>query len=987
MVVQRTPPPVYRSPRKDPSASEASFSSFSSQTSQARKIGKLASSSAASHIEPSTPVQSAALSDFPSLDQMAAVSKEQRSASRPANRAAFAAAFPASGSAHIPSSLPRPTAQVNRGPSNDGDENRPQRPARSSLTNGAIQRARQQAGDETPLGVSQARAARQAAVGAPSKANSSLLADDSGDSTAQLVPGRRDAATDPILANIDVENPQLPSLSQPVSTTASTTQVAQTNGAHAVADMSTSSQASIFGTRKRRNGADQPISGASAGTAYDFSKYLDGELDPFNRASRANPRRESRPLPAQQMPVDDVDEAETSADTTARGGPADPSNTVPSTAPVESTPLISRVKAAAVATPRMSPHASPSVSSRKFAHLSSLSNGHTTSIAGNVAQSAAGDASTASLASHNRFEPSARTDRIQTMELGELRKRHTALVRELVAVEDALASAKEESEGWASECTGLQEQLTTLKSDHQIALGREARARSELQVRLSQYKIEADERAWKLLGQRRQACLIDVALQHAKNEATYHEGRYHATESELEGQKDELRLRLMLERKRADLLALHVKAALRDGARLKRRLIAKSSALNELQRENEKLAEQLEDARGSRHAGGKDEVAALRQKLEEAQAEIETLNERDAMMAETRKKWKAERKQLLAQVEELSSAPAPAAVHKIQQPMEVARAAKLSKPLVASQMLPPSSPVYAKKKSRQPMQGASELGPPSEDYDDGGVGNALAARKTTTAKTTLPLVPFAHMSSKTAPVKKAEKPVKAVKTKASKDWRAITDSSEEGSDDGQDRRLRGRRAGADSDSEQDSDDGRRAKTKSSKQKSSVRQASALRTKVSQAKKAKAAPAIDYNDQTADPSATPVIRSNKRNVPRADSDNDEPADSSVLGAKFGRDRTNFTLAPNAKAAKTSKISAQPAAAQDRQKKKKRKLLGGGGAMQWGGATGAANDAAGLAPNFDIPLELSPIKGGAAEGKGGAGAALLAGLGMPTRNFFV
>ena len=137
--------------------------------------------------------------------------------------------------------------------------------------------------------------------------------------------------------------------------------------------------------------------------------------------------------------------------------------------------------------------------------------------------------------------------------------------------------------------------------------------------------------------------------------------------------------------------------------------------------------------------------------------------------------------------------------------------------------------------------------------------------------------------------------------------------------------------------------------------------------------------IEYDDQTADPSATPIIRSNKRTV---DEDSDEDrADSSVLGAKFGRDRTNLALPKAAtKGAKASKLAAS--AADDGQvKKKKRKLLGGGGAMQWG--AGAANDA-GLAPNFDIPLELSPIKGGAT--KAGAGAAFLAGFGMPSRNPF-
>ncbi len=220
--------------------------------------------------------------------------------SRPiTNRAAFTASFPASSSSNtVPSSLPRPSAQMRSNVINDeNDHDQRARTARSSLTSGAIQRVRQQAGDETPLGVSQARAARQAlsANAASSQANRSLIADDSGDSTAQLVPGRRDL--NPVLATIDVENPQMPGLSQSVAPSASTLATNNTaaTSVDAPADSSTASQAAIFGTAGRRNGADQPIGGATVGTAYDFSKYLDGELDPFNRASRANPRRESRP--------------------------------------------------------------------------------------------------------------------------------------------------------------------------------------------------------------------------------------------------------------------------------------------------------------------------------------------------------------------------------------------------------------------------------------------------------------------------------------------------------------------------------------------------------------------------------------------------------------------------------------------------------------------------------------------------------------------
>ncbi|GAC96514.1 hypothetical protein PHSY_004094 [Pseudozyma hubeiensis SY62] len=982
MVVQRTPPPVRRSPRKG--SSQPPEAPLSSQSSQ--RIGKIVSStpSTLSRAVPSTPVPHNGASDFPSLDQMAAVSKEQRSVTRPTtNRAAFAASFPATASNHVPSSLPRPTAQVRSiQTEQESDENQRSRAARSSLTNGAIQRVRQLAGDETPLGVSQARAARQAHAASSSKADASLLADDSGDSTAQLVPGRRDAALNPLLANIDVENPQMPSLAPPAASAAPSAANAAPQAADdaAAADSSTASQASIFGTANRRNGRDQPIGAgaAAAGVAYDFSKYLDGELDPFNRASRANPRRESRPLSA-QPPGDDGEGAagaDTSGDTTARGGLTAPSATVPATAPIESTPLFSRVKAAAAAaTPRMSPHASPSVSSRKLAHLSSLANGHSTPTAATTASSVtAADASTAA---YSRFDPSARTDRIQTMELGELRKKATALSRDLAATQEALSAAKEESEGWASECTGLQEQIATLKAASQ----RESRARTELSVRLSQYKIEADDRAWKLLSQRRQACLIDVALQHAKNEATYHEGRYHATESELEGEKDELRIRLMLEKKRADLLAMHVKVALRDGARLKKRLGAKSAAVLELQAENQSLAEQLEDAqhtRGStKHARDDGEMAALRQQLEEAQAEIETLNERDAMMAETRKTWKAERKELLAQVEQLSSsssAPAPVA-----KTVEAMRPLKTIKSVVsASQMLPPSSPVYAKKK--RPMQGASELEPPSEDEeaDRRAVMAATAvARKPIASKTNAPLVPFAQLSTKAAAatkkiVKPAAKPAVAAAAptkKSSKNWRdevAITDSDE---------------------SDSDSDSATKRPSKSSKSKSTAAKKSSLKSAVSSStagRKTKPSMPIEYDDQTADPSATPIIRSHKR-IAQQDSDDDDdagPLDSSVL-AKFGRDRTNLATSSLA----TKKLAGLKASAVGKTadagvgKKKKRKLLGGGNAaMQW-------SDAGGLAPNFDIPLELSPIKGGAKAAGGGTGAAaFMAGFGMPARNPF-
>ncbi|GAC76427.1 hypothetical protein PANT_22d00022 [Moesziomyces antarcticus T-34] len=1004
MVVSRSPPPVRRSPRKDASAAlDASFSSFSSHATQPRKIGKLPSarSSAASVVEPATPVHAAApASSFPSLDQMAAASQERRSASRPADRAAFSASFPAKTSNMVPSSLPRPVSRPQMLHSDDDEQDPAHRArgARSSLTNGAIQRARQMAGDETPIAVSQAKAARQAA-GAARKGTSPLLADESGDSTAQLIPGRRDAAVDPVHADIQVDVPRLPSLDRPV-TSISASQPSRSETAppaNAAVDTSSASQASIFGTTNRRNGQDQPIGAANAavGTAYDFDKYLDSELDPFNRASRANPRRESRPLPAQQQP-DDEDEAESSGDTTARGSQlararsatAAGTAPAPASAPIESTPLFSRVKAAA--TPRLSPHASPSVSSHKLSHLSSLSSGQTASSSTSARQSVLADSS---IASNHRFDPSARADRIQTMELGELRKKHAALLRELDATQDALTAAKEESEGWASECTGLQEQLASTKSTHQAAITRESRTRAELQVRLHQYKIEADDRAWKLLGQRRQACLIDVALQHAKNEATYHEGRYHAADADLRGQMDELRIRLMLERKRADLLSLHVRAALRDEARLKKKLTAKSAASLELQAENEKLAELLEEARQSRangaEAGG--EAKSLRKELAEAQAEIEELQKRDDMMTETRKTWKSERKLLLAQIEELNAAPAPAAKSKL---AAQAPQPKVSKLIAAAQELPPSSPVYAKKRDRQPMQGASELGPPSEDEVDRHVVATAATRKPKGAKSSSPLVPFAKISAtsstKAALAKKSAKPAKAAtngKSSSSKSWRdevAITDSSEEDSDDNRQRR-RGRGARDDTDSEQDSED-ERAKAKASRKKSSAfagkksaTGSSGTRSKPAAVRKNKPAMPIEYDDQTADPSATPIIRSNKRTVD--DDSDDERADSSVLGAKFGRDRTNLAL-PKAtsKPAKPSKLVA-PAADEGQVKKKKRKLLGGGGAMQWGAA---ANDA-GLAPNFDIPLELSPIKGGAAS-KAGGGAAFLAGFGMPSRNPF-
>ena len=131
MVVQRTPPQVRRSPRKG-----SVVPSEAPVTSQPQETSRIVSStpSTSSRIEPSTPVPHTAASDFPSLDQMAAVSKEQRSVTRPsANRAAFAASFPATSLAQVPSSLPRPTAPVRTIRMDESsDDNQRARAARSS---------------------------------------------------------------------------------------------------------------------------------------------------------------------------------------------------------------------------------------------------------------------------------------------------------------------------------------------------------------------------------------------------------------------------------------------------------------------------------------------------------------------------------------------------------------------------------------------------------------------------------------------------------------------------------------------------------------------------------------------------------------------------------------------------------------------------------------------------------------------------------------
>ncbi|PWZ00795.1 hypothetical protein BCV70DRAFT_200057 [Testicularia cyperi] len=1043
MVVSRSPPPLRRSPRKaDSSIAENSFASFASQSSHAppRRIGMLPPSSrpsltnaastnghAAQQSSAATPVhnvyptlprptpQQHPLADFPSLDQMAASSRESREQRELASLHATSSDSsvssstshrlpPSSGTTVVPSSLPRPAKPYM---SENADD---RRVGRSSLTNGALERARQLAGDETPMAVSQAKSARSAAA---TTADIGSSGDDSGDRTAQLVTGRNGAAAASHVTNlsIDVERQQLPTLGNSNAPS------------------------------NRKAGQDKPI-GAGG---YDFGKYLDGELDPFNRASRNTVRRDSRPLPAPAAAAlareqdgrdsslanaeDDYDDDhdEESRDNTARGSMLPPrtvstsASVAPSSSrvPIESTPRIQQVKANA---PRMSPHASPSLSSRKLGHLKSLpaSNGTGPSL-----HSASTDGLDGPTSPSKGYDPASRSDRINTLELSELRKKHAAAMRDLAITRDELASAREESEGWASECTGLQEQLASVKETQRAAVVREQRARAELEVRLAQYKVEADDRAWRLLLERRRNGEVEAELGYAKNEASYSESRLAETETDLEMQKDELRIRLMLERKRADLVALHYKAGLRDAMRLKKRLAEKVRIANDLEHQNEELQARLaaaSEASANGNGSSGKEVRRLQREVDELRGEMATLHEREEMMAETRKNWKQERKQLLSQVAELeasvsaavsaASAPTKAAVAAASAP---SRSAVSAAPKNTSRardvgMDEPSSPVYSKKQSRRPMQGASELEVPSEaDFAPPPSSPVRASKSKSSAALVSsskgetarhlasPLVPFTKVGGgKTKDTAAAKSSKTKAASKKSTNWRdevAITDSSEEEDEDAESDGGRERRRGR----------GGAAGKKASV--AATRAKPAGKTKASTngtrgggggggSKKLKPIHGIEYDDQTADPSATPMIRTTKKRGMASDDDDEDDddgedgdgdfgagarggADSSVLGAKFGLDRTN--IPSTLTAGRTGKFNTKSAAASSGDKdtgvakKKKRKLLGvSHAALPWGNA----DTETGLAPNFDIPLELSPIKATATSKNTG----LLANLGF-------
>ncbi len=942
MVVSRSPPPVRRSPRKDASAAlDASFSSFSSHATQPRKIGKLPSarSSAASVVEPATPVHAAApASSFPSLDQMAAASQERRSASRPTDRAAFSASFPAKSSNMVPSSLPRPVSRPQMLHSDDDEQDPAHRArgARSSLTNGAIQRARQMAGDETPIAVSQAKAARQAA-GAARTGTSPLLADESGDSTAQLIPGRRDAAVDPVHADIQVDalaflaltgqlrpslhrkrparrqhhrqtrlsTPRaprrLPSLEPPIVETVKTSPSVRRMQPWAQPTTSTSilTANSTLSTERpaRTRGGNLVLSRLSN------SRTTRTKQSPQETPLRADPSwRAPVPLPppVPHLPQHQLLSSPLHSSVASKQPPPPASVRMPAPAsPVTNSPTFPHSPAVKQPRPRH-PLASLSSPTRPLLPITA-----STLLLVRIGSRPWSSANSARSTPH--YSASSTPPRTRSPQQ---RKSPRAGLQS------------------APVCRNSSHRPRAHTGCHHARVQDACRAPgapSPVQDRGRRPRVEVARTASPSLPDRRRtpACqkrshLSRGPLPCRRRRPQGPDGRAaHPPHARAQACRS---------------ASLHVRAALRDEARLKKKLAAKSAASLDLQAENEKLAELLEEARQSRangaEAGG--EAKSLRKELAEAQAEIEELRKRDDMMTETRKTWKSERKLLLAQIEELNAAPAPAAKSKL---AAQAPQPKVSKLIAAAQELPPSSPVYAKKRDRQPMQGASELGPPSEDEVDRHVVATAATRKPKGAKSSSPLVPFAKISAtsstKAALAKKSAKPAKAAtngKSSSSKSWRdevAITDSSEEDSDDNRQRR-RGRGARDDTDSEQDSED-ERAKAKASRRKSSASAgkksatgSSGTRSKPAAVRKNKPAMPIEYDDQTADPSATPIIRSNKRTVD--DDSDDERADSSVLGAKFGRDRTNLAL-PKAtsKPAKPSKLVA-PAADEARSRRR-------------------------------------------------------------------
>ncbi|KAN0061640.1 hypothetical protein ACQY0O_006566 [Thecaphora frezii] len=1172
-VFQHDPQPHNRQPQQQQQQQRDHDSSFASNVSASLRAGSLPNASI-----PSTPSHAAPLypalpdatpnasqrslrpppppaDEFPSLDEMAEAGrrKKEMSARNHASTSSTSSSslYPpisrtytvststsrviasSSTSVQVPSSLPRPNkARVGSLYAPQNAERNTAR--RSSLT--AMEAARKRAGDETPAAIADARAQRKQIA---NLRDASFDDDDDGnpnDTSAALVAGPHSATSANL--SIDVEGGRMPVPRRSVGRRISGDSHPGGHGrpSHAApfpeeADFSIEKQKST-----RRNGEDRPVT-----SGYDFSKYLDQDLDPFNVQGRKGLRRDSRPLPLPPPDIDGGDHGDDegdrhgevsrssfhSGDDTLRGGNVlPPSRQSARSAPqqqngaapvcsgkqeppaqgddagsydvemeeadqrrrqqqqqqsavgkeadedAQATPKPSkqpashpdasvggrsvsdsmlppsqlprsriRAQPAAMAPPptpvpmpmQSTPRMTPQMGSRKISHLSAFSVPGVPLVAADHAGAgttgAASDESgvTAS-AQKRRLDPAARTDRLMSLELAEAKKKLKLLEEKLEISEDQRRRTLEESEGWASEAARLEEDVARLRLQLETEAAYLQKATAELEAKVVQHKLESDEQRWRAVCLNRGFGELEADLVYCKNETTYES--YHAkeVEAELLKEKDELRLRLMAERRRSDVLAAKLKARLAEALVLRKRLSSRSSNEADLRSENDALTAGLEALRAeaealqgeaeaarnevaelrkqllaaAKNAKQSDEAKELRRELDEIKADMATHLEREEMMAETRKMWRKERKEMQAQIEELQA------------------------------QLQEQAEAIAKRSASNAKHGAAAVRAEENDEfddDDGdgdGGADAVSDDSLAAAPTTKKRAP-ASKASRRQPMQgasdaipsEAELPMSSPSPKTAKKKSAATGRTKAPAASALARsalaaasnnaRKRGRRGEADelieAASDQSDGDAPFAPAAAKKGGAAVTRAKATSGKakgsgaaMGRGRKPKAPIAVEYDDQTADPSATPMIRS-KRSMDellqmKADEDGDAAdgragaaeVDGSFAGRgraasrTIGQDSTN--AAATAAAAKCTKGAApappSPQPSEQPQKKKKRKLLGRGaaGLMSW---ANAADENDGLQPDYNIPLELSPIKPAAGGGRLGMFAGFGSGRG--------
>ncbi|EPQ31764.1 uncharacterized protein PFL1_01096 [Pseudozyma flocculosa PF-1] len=1094
MVIFRSPPPVARQgplalpkPRIEHSQQPNSSFNADASTSISMRPGSLPNASV-----PSTPSQHTSLypslptatpntsqhglrrpppppaDDFPSLDEMAQVQRQKNesngrntsftssssaSASRTYTASTSSSSRPmpsSSTTVQVPSSLPRPNkarTSLSQGPVT----------RRSSLT--AIEAARQRAGDETPTAVTHARAQSQQA----GTHGGTSTGDDSNDTSNALVAGPNGAVSANI--SIDLESGKLPMLRRPSTSKRSSdvgtrssrsSMVASTPAQEPVdppfagADLSTASQ------RSRRNGEDRPIS-----SGYDFSKYLEQGIDPFNAASRKEMRRESRPLP---VPVSqDADDGEMSRDAsrsysrsgddTLRGDailPPSKQSARPLPPPIDDAasaapnlehggqdrsgqggidvedqqptpkaqpPIAARGEAsvagrsvsssmgppsqlprpqfkmpalpasqpAKMAPPpvpmQSTPRATPQAGTRKINHLSGFSVPGVPSVAVNGAPaSQAGDESTVSAsAQKRRLDPAARTDRLMSLELAEAKKKVKLLSEKLEVSEDQQRRTMEESEGWASEAARLEDDVARLRSQLEDEATQVHRATLELEAKVVQHKLDADERQWRLLCEKRNFTELESDLVYCRNETTYESYRAKEIEANLLMEKDDLRIRLMAERKRSDVLAVKLKGKLRETVQLRKRLSARAGDDSSLRSHNERLSSEVEvlqadveslrteasdlrkqlAAASSKTPKQTQELEELRRDNAEMQEDIATYVEREEMMAETRKAWKKERREMQAQIRELE-----AQLEESLAQSEVPKAAKKRSAAPAAHLDDEADALSDESLAAAPVaQGTKRKGPLAKARRDPMQGASDAVP----SEAEVPLSSPSHKAARK--VKKASAPsalARAALVASSKQsqrkpsYRDDNELSDAASDYG---------------SEQLPDDDYEApapakKSSTAKKGAKTKAATAASTATAaKGKRAKAPVAVEYDEYTADPSATPMIRT-KRSMEEMMAEAEEADAAGEVEDSFRGPSPN--TAPSMGSAATKAMGPNDAGGPP-QKKKKRKLLGSSGGAVGGGAPGLmawasrGDENGGLQPDYNIPLELSPIKPAAGGGR--------------------